>query len=337
MNITVVLIGILGIYIGGNWLVAGISRWGRSRNIPQVLIGVTVISLATSVPELLIGIQASLEGADGIVLGTAAGSNIANMGLILGVSGLVAGTIPVASGLVRRGVPIMFGIALIVYGLLFLGELTWPIGVGMLVAFSVFSIYMLRVLRRDDVMRILTTQEIRSIGPLETSDLLLVEDKQIMEQEVQEKINRGFELLRAVSGILLLVVGSNALVQGALAIVAQLGVNQIIIGATFIALVASVPEFFAVMAAANRDQPDVVLGSLVGSSVVNVLLVIGLGALVSPITVDPHIRFYEFPVMLVLMGYLIVVAIDGKLSRWEAGLYGLAYAAFIAGFFWLPL
>jgi cation:H+ antiporter len=337
MNLTAFLIGVFGIYLGGNWVVNGTSRLARSFRVPQLLVGLTVITLVTSAPELLIAIRASLQGASGLVFGTVTGSNIANIGLVLGVSGLFAGSLPIATGIVRRGVPIMVGVSLAVYGLIFLNQITWVIGLLMIGGFVVFSVYFQSIVRQDNRVQVLATQEMRAANPLQTSDALLVEDNEIVEKEVMEKINRPFEFVRAVTGIVLLVFCSDFLVQGALVLVTQLGTNDVLIGATFIALITSAPELVAVTAATQRGQPDVAFGNLIGAAVANILLVIGVSAVVSPLTVPAQVRIYEYPVMLAFMLYMIVVALDGKLSRLEATLYSLAYGAFIAGFFFLPI
>ncbi|MEO0563102.1 MAG: sodium:calcium antiporter [Chloroflexota bacterium] len=337
MNVTVLFFGIFGIYLGGNWLVAGASRLGRAFGLPPVLVGLTIISTVTAAPEVLIGIRAAQSGADGLVLGTVIGSNITNIGLILGLSGLIAGALPIATGLVRRGVPVMVGLTLVVYGMTFLGALNWIMGIVMLVLFIFFVVYMLRMLRQDDTVQAMATQEMMSISPIETGDMLLVEDDEIVEREITDHINRNFEFVRTIAGILLLIYSSDFLVQASLILVEQLGTNELILGATFVALVTSAPELIAVMSAALRGQPDVAFGNLIGSSMTNVLVVLGLSALVSPLIVASQVRVYAFPVMLVLMLYMIVVALDGVLSRFEAAMYTIAYAAFIAGLFLLPI
>ncbi|MEM6526788.1 MAG: hypothetical protein AAF653_00760 [Chloroflexota bacterium] len=330
MNITVVLFAILGMYISGNWLISSISKLARSFRISQLVAGLTIVTLVTSVPELTIAINAAAEGASGITLGTVAGSNIVNLSLIIGISGLLAGGMRIATGLVRRGIPVMIGIAVVVYVLLWVDQFSRPMGVVMLIVFLSLNIAGVYFLRRDAAIRQLTTTEMKTLAPFRTQDLLLIDDNALLPGET---VNRPWQLTRMVLAVLLLLVCANALVQNALIFRDQLGANEVAVGSTVIALAASLPEMVAVIVAVNRKQSEVALGNIVGSSIANLLLVLGIATTITPVVVDPRARLYEFPVMLVLMLLLIPVALDNRLRVWEAAGGLLAYAAFFAGVF----
>ncbi|MEM6281526.1 MAG: hypothetical protein AAF787_04975 [Chloroflexota bacterium] len=330
MNITVVLFAILGMYISGNWLISSISKLARSFRISQLVAGLTIVTLVTSVPELTIAINAAAEGASGITLGTVAGSNIVNLSLIIGISGLLAGGMRIATGLVRRGIPVMIGIAVVVYVLLWVDQFSRPMGVVMLIVFLSLNIAGVYFLRRDAAIRQLTTTEMKTLAPFRTQDLLLIDDNALLPGEM---VNRPWQITRMVLAVLLLLVCANALVQNALIFRDQLGANEVAVGSTVIALAASLPEMVAVIVAVNRKQSEVALGNIVGSSIANLLLVLGIATTITPVVVDPRARLYEFPVMLVLMLLLIPVALDNRLRVWEAAGGLLAYAAFFAGVF----
>lgn len=334
MNLTVVAIGILGLYIGGNWLVQGSTRLARWFGVSQLIAGLTVVSLVTSIPELLVAINAANRDAGGLVLGSITGSNIANIGLILGLTGLFSGQMAIASGLVRRGIPLMIAIAVAIYIILFFGNVGYLLGSGFVIGFIAFYMLIVGLLRRDAAIQTLNTQEMQALRPIDTQDMLLMDDAKLIESD-QPTINPRFELLRLITGGILLVVGADYIVRGALNIADQLGANPVILGATLIALVTSLPELVAITFAARNNQPDVAFGNLIGSGVANLLLVLGAASIVAPLSFDPRLLRYEYPVMLVFMGMLLLVAWDRTLTWKESGLYVLGYIAFFVGIFYV--
>lgn len=332
MNVTLMLLGILAVTIGGAWLLDGVSRLARSYNISQLVVGLTVMTLVTATPELLVGINAAREGAGGVVLGTVAGANIVNIGLVLGLGGLIARGLPIATGLVRRGIPTLLIVTLVIYGLMWADALNRVVGGALVAAYVVFMVGIVWLLRRDAAVKRLATAEMRRIAPLDTQETLLVDDNKLLQTRAN-RVNRPLELVRMLVGVVLLLLGSDYLVQGALEMAGQLDVNAVAVGATVLALATSLPEFVAVLLATTRKQPDVALGNIIGSSVANLLLVLGVAALVAPLTVDRRALWYEFPVMFALIAMLLPVVIDRRLAMWESAAYVGAYGLFIYGIF----
>ncbi len=332
MNVTLMLLGILAVTIGGAWLLDGVSRLARSYNISQLVVGLTVMTLVTATPELLVGINAAREGAGGVVLGTVAGANIVNIGLVLGLGGLIARGLPIATGLVRRGIPTLLIVTLVIYGLMWADALNRVVGGVLVAAYVVFMVGIVWLLRRDAAVKRLATAEMQRIAPLDTQETLLADDNKLL-QTGANRVNRPLELVRMLVGVVLLLLGSDYLVQGALEMAGQLDVNAVAVGATVLALATSLPEFVAVLLATARKQPDVALGNIIGSSVANLLLVLGVAALVAPLAVDRRALWYEFPVMFALMVMLLPVVIDRRLAMWESAAYVGAYGLFIYGIF----
>ena len=332
MNLTVVAIGILALYLGGNWFVDGASRLAMSFGVPQLIVGLTVVTIVTSTPELLIGITAASRDAGGIVMGVVTGSNIANIGLMLGISGLIARRMRISSKLVRRGIPIMLGVGVITYAFMFLRVITPVVGVIFIIGYIAFNIFMLRTVRRDSVIQKLatTTQDIPRLTLRDTQDILIVDEPHLLADE-EININRLFEIVRLTLGIIVLLIGADYIVRGTLDIAGQLGANEVVLGATLVALATSIPELFTVIIATNRKQPDVVLGAVIGSSVTNLLLVVGIASFIEPVTFDVHLLRFEYPVMIVLMLSLIPIAVDRRLVWYESLFYLLAYIAFFVG------
>lgn len=334
MNLTVVAIGLLGLYIGSGWLVDAASKLGRSVGVSQLMVGLTIITYLTTGPELLISLNAANRGADDLALGVLVGSNIINIGLILGVTGLVAGSMPIAIRLVRRAIPMMFGLALGVYLILRFVPFTIVWAIALVVIFFVFNITMIVLLRRDQTFKQLSTQEMRAVVIENGGAGLLADDKaSVLEIAEKMKVNRPWELTRLVAGVLMLMVGSDYIVKGGLNIAEAIGANPVLLGSVFIAAIASMPEFISALRAVEHDMPDVAMGNLIGSSLTNLLLIIGLLGIVTPIEAPARLLNYEYPVMLALMAAMIWVALDGKLSRLEASLYVVGYLAFLIGAF----
>ncbi|MFZ4813835.1 MAG: sodium:calcium antiporter [Phototrophicaceae bacterium] len=330
MNLTVVLIGLIGLYLGTNWVVDGASRLARSFGVSELATGLVLVTLITASPELLIGINAALNGADGLIFGAVAGSTITNIGLVLGLGGLAAGGLKISTTLVRRGVPVMFGIGVIVYAVLWLIPLSRALGVVFILAYIGFVVFMIWQIRRDDGLHELARQQALE-GTVNPADRLLATPSDSLPQH--ERINRVFEGFRLVAGIVFLLFGADAIVTSGANITAQLGASAVVVGVTLVAVATALPELVAVMAASDRRLPDVALGNVIGSSVANVLLVLGVAALVNPLTVDPRILRYEFPVMLGFMALMLLIVADRKLTVWESAFYLVLYVAFFVGIF----
>lgn len=332
MNVTVVLIGILGIYFGSSWVVRGASRLAQSFGVSQLFIGLTLVTLITSGPELLIGLNAANADAGGIVMGTVVGSNIVNIGLILGMSVLIGGRIAISSTVVRRGIPVMVAVAVLLYILLLLGEVTPTIGAGLIVAFFAVLSFLLWQMRRDTVLRQLITAELEAVKVVNfnANDALLEDDPKLLRESHRKAyVNRTFEMARLIAGIIVLLVGADYIVKGALNMVDQLDANEITVGVTFVALATSLPEFIAIPLAAARKQPDVALGNIIGAGIFNLLFVVGIASIIEPIYFDPRLLRFEYPAMIGFMLLLFPFLFDRVFSWAESALMVSLYALFV--------
>lgn len=310
LDIVYIIIGIIGLVWGGNWLVTGSSRLAESFRIPRLIVGLTIVAVGTSSPELLVNLSSVLNGSTDLALGNVLGSNISNIGVILGISGIIA-PIAVHSALIRREIPIMIGVAVGMYLLALDGQLNQFDGLLLLLGFIIFNGLMLwitlqnRTLARVNDVTEFTTQEIRTI-------------------------KRPTELARLTVGLLILICGANLTVQGAINIATTLGVSQLIIGITIVAVGTSLPELMASLIAAIRKESELAIGNVVGSNIVNILLILGATATIQPINIPAISLQLDILVMIGFSLLLLPLAWTGnKLARWECGALLIGYVVFV--------
>ncbi len=313
-DIVLVALGLVGLFLGGDWLVKGVGRLASSFGVSSLVIGLTVVAFGTSAPELLVSLNAAFQEHSDIVIGNILGSNIANIGLILGLTGLLY-PIAVQWQLIRREIPIMIGVC--VAALLFAldGSISQIDGLIMFIGFIGFTAFSYLAARRDQ----------REIAP-ELDEFEAYE-------HLVDQVNRRRELGRLVLGIGVLVLGARLMVDGAVSIASDLGVSELIIGITVVAVGTSLPELATSFMAALRKESDIAIGNVVGSNVANILMILGLTSIFRPIGVEEGLIRFEFPVMIGFSTLLLPFSLNRRLDRWQAGLLLLGYIAFTAASF----
>jgi cation:H+ antiporter len=255
-----VLGGLVLLGVGAEGLVWGASSGARRLGISPLIIGLTVVAYGTSAPELAVSVHAAVGGNADIALGNVVGSNIANVGLILGLAALVA-PIQIQAQILRVDVPIMVGISALLLGLLWdgvVGRLNGVVLVGGAVVYTMICIW-----GAWDEPQGAVTDEFDAGVPAEGS------------------VWR--DLLFSVGGLALLVFGARLLVSGAVTIAEAVGLSATVIGLTVVAVGTSLPELATAVVAARRGQSDIVVGNVVGSNIFNVLGILGLTACVQPV------------------------------------------------------
>jgi cation:H+ antiporter len=310
MNLLSIAGGLIGLYFGGEWLVKGASRTALSFALSPLIIGLTVVSIGTSAPELLVSVQAALNGSAGIALGNVIGSNIANIGLILGVTGLIK-SIRVQDSLVTREIPLMLVVTVFASLLILDGTLSRLDGVLLLFMFVAMNGLFYYLARQD---------------PSEV-DLTIDEDHDGIPDAQEVKI--PVELVRILFGIGALVLGANLLVSGASDIARSVGISELVIGLTMVAFGTSLPELAASVTAALKDEADIAIGNVIGSNIANLLLVLGATAFILPFDVGGELSVVEFVAMIGFSFMLLPFARNRELSRRESALFLGAYLAFV--------
>ena len=308
----VLLLGGFGaIYFGAEWLVRGSARIAAAMGISPVVVGLTLVALGTSSPELMVGIFAVLRGDGGLLMGNVLGSNLANIGLILGATALIT-PLGVADRVIARDVPIMLVITVLVFPLVLDGEVDWGDGVILLALLTLYIGFTFIPLG-DEASSI--REEVDSLT-----------DEPGKPTSVQDTLaNVGL----AAGGAVGLGFGGWATVEGALYLAEELAASTAVIGLTVVAVGTSLPELVTSLVAAARRQPDIAVGNVVGSNIFNLTAVIGASAMVGNFPVGESILTFQLPAVLVLSLLVWPVAASARMvRRWEGLLLLAVYIAF---------
>lgn len=297
-------IGLAGLYFGGNWLTDGAASMALLGKINPVIVGLTVVSVATSMPEMITSIISALKGSPGLALGNILGSNICNVGLILGIAALIW-PFAVQSRLIFRDTPFLIAVTALFYGFSFGGLARWEGAVLLLVMVS----YLGYLLRRKDAA---------------------AEAAEVMEETSHHGNTwpgAAFLVLLGGAGLAL---GADILVNSSVEMASRLGVSDVVIGITVVAIGTSLPELAASIAAALKHQTGILAGNIVGSNFFNIVLIGGGVSLLHPLEVEPQMLRFDYPAMLVLTVALWLIFLTGKrITRLEGGLLLLAYGLII--------
>ena len=280
MTYVYLIAGLVLLVAGAEVLVRGAAKLAAQFGIPPLVIGLTVVAFGTSAPETAVSVQSALNGSGDLAIGNVVGSNIANVLLILGVTALVAPLV-VSRQLIRLDVPIMIGASLVTFGLAWDGELSRFDGTLLfagVLAYTGFLIYSARKDKGGD-----DDEFAKEFGLDEAP------------KPYAWAINLGL----IIAGLVLLVVGSNFLVEGAVQLARALGLSELVIGLTVIAIGTSLPELATSIIAAFKGERDIAVGNIVGSNIFNLLLVLGGTAVLAPagIAVAPAAISFDLPVM----------------------------------------
>ncbi|NOY71096.1 MAG: calcium/sodium antiporter [Gammaproteobacteria bacterium] len=306
-----ILLGIVALVWGADRFVDGASGLARNLGISTLVIGLTVVGFGTSAPEILVAAVAAFEGNPGLGIGNALGSNIANVALVVGVTALVTPLL-VKSKVLRREFPILVVAMVAAFFLLIDYHLGRLDGILMLIGITLIIFMLIWISRRSD-----------------SDDSLLAELD--MEIPVETPVKKSV-LLFAV-GLVVLLVGSQALVWGATHIAKELGMSDLVIGLTIVAIGTSLPELAASVTAALKKEHDMVIGNIIGSNMFNLLAVLAMPGIISPSIFAPEVLSRDYLVMFVLTIALLWMAWGlhgkGKVTRVEGGLLLGAYFGYL--------
>lgn len=307
--------GLVLLVLGAELLVRGAARLAALFGIAPLVVGLTVVAFGTSAPEAAVSIQSSFNGSGDIAIGNVLGSNIANVLLILGATAVVAPLV-VSRQLIRLDVPLMIGVALLTYALAWDGTLGRLDGLLLFSGVVAYTLFLIISSRRQN-----STEAA-------TEDTLAEELGLNQPPKPHAGLRNGALVL---AGLVLLVGGSNLLVEGAVELARALNISELVIGLTVIALGTSLPELATSIMAAIRGERDIAVGNIVGSNLFNLLLVLGLTASVSPtaLNVSPQALAFDFPVMVGVCIACLPIFFSGYcINRWEGLLFLSYYVAY---------
>ncbi len=309
--ILLVLIGFVLVIKGADLLVDGACALARKLSVSDLMISLTVVAFGTSLPELAVNVFASLKGSTDIAIGNILGSNIANILLILGISGIIYPLI-VTKGTVWKEIPLSL-LAAFLLGILAndrlidnadSSALTRTDGLVLLSFFVIFIYYTLGIAKR-----------------IEGSEALY---------PVKERSIKKISIMIA-AGILALISGGKLVVDGAVDLATALGISQSTIGLTIVAVGTSLPELATSAMAAYKKNPEIALGNIVGSNIFNIFFILGISSLIRPLPFGAKSNL-DIGVLILASSLLFVSMFTGKhhkLDRWEAGLFLVIYSAYI--------
>jgi len=307
--IAAVMIGVALLVWGADLFVDGASSVAKNLRVPPMVIGLTIVSIGTSLPEMIVAAMAAMDGNRDLGIGNAIGSNIANVGLVLGITALII-PLTVKSMTLRREMPVLFVVTFLAFALMADGDLSFNDGLILVAGLMLLLGWM------------------TMIGLKDRHDPLIEE----FTEAIPDNMTMRRSVLWFVVGLIVLIISSRMVVWGAVDIAHYLGVSDLIIGLTIVAIGTSLPELVAAVASALKGEADLAIGNVIGSNMFNILAVLAMPALIYPGAFAPEAMLRDFPIMLGFTIVLFLVSFGlkgGRISRLEGGLLCAAFVGYL--------
>ncbi len=310
-SVIYVIVGLIGLGLGGNLLIKGASRLAQALGISSLIIGLTIVALSTSAPELIVSLDAAINASSDVALGNVIGSNIANIGLVLAIAALIS-PIALKWNLLRREIIVVVSASLMMLVFALDGEIGQLDGIVLVASFLAYVGFVYRQ------------------GQRERADI----EPEIVRFEAESSFTAPshpmIEIGRVLVGLAGLVIGARLLVDGSIAIAREIGVSDLLIGLTLVAVGTSLPELATSFIAAMRKENDIVVGNIVGSNISNIFFILGTVAIVQPISVASASQIIDIPIMIIFALLLIPLALRGVLKGLVAAGFLALYSGYIA-------
>ena len=309
MIIFTMVLSFIGLIWSANHLVTAAFGIASHYRVSPLIIGLTLVAIGTSSPTLMVAITAALEGRTELAIGNAIGANIANIGLVLSLT-ILFKPLTIKSSILRREYPILLVIMLFTYSLILNGHLSIIDGCLFLSGCVALIGYFVHLARRTK------------------NDALSKEFKQSINIKRPIKAN----IISLNLGLIILPLSSYFLVDSALKIAVKLGMSELVMGLTIIAIGLCIPNLMASMIAAYKGYDDIAIGNILGSNMFNLLVVMAFPGIINPSAVNNHILFRDIPVMFIITLVLLFISYNSKhkIERWHGGLLLLIYCCYMA-------
>jgi len=317
-----IIIGFVVLVWGADKFVLGGAASARCFGVSPMIIGLTIIGFGTSAPEMLVSAVAALEGTPNLAIGNAIGSNITNIALVLGVAAM-ATPLMVKSEILKREYPVMFAVMLLALLVMWDLKLGYIDGIILLVGLLFIMGWMVKVGLNENKLSNNQVSDSAEHDPLESE----------FESEIPD-LKLGVALFWLIFGFVLLLISSKILVWGAVEVAQFFGVSELVIGLTIVALGTSLPELAATVMSALKGEHDMAIGNIIGSNIFNLLAVIGIPALITPIVLEENVLQRDFLSMIGISLVLFVLAYgfrgNGRINRIEGFLLFSLYIAYMS-------
>ncbi|MBO6792629.1 MAG: calcium/sodium antiporter [Balneolaceae bacterium] len=316
MTIVLFVLGLIALIAGAELFLKAVDHFGLKWGVSPLIMGLTVVAFATGAPELAISIKAAMSGSADLVLGNIIGSNIANILLILGITALIA-PLNITRRVVKVDVPIVIVASATVYFLAYDGELTTTDGLILLLGLIGYSFYMFVQIKKD------ANEEVEEVFEYETTPDQLAKGAYFYIKNI------GLLLI----GLVMIVVGSNWMVDSAVTIATILGMSELVIGLTIVSIGTSLPEVATSLSAARKGKADIAVANVMGSNLYNILLTLGLTLIIAPnvLAVSADAIRLDLPFMVAVSIACIPIFIAGfNLTRRDGALFLIYYSTYLS-------
>lgn len=305
-TILFLVLGLILLFIGAEGLIRGSSALALKIGITPLVVGLTVVAFGTSSPELVVSLKAAFIGNSSISLGNVVGSNVANIALILGISSLIR-PLDVHANVIRREIPIMIGITILLILLLIDGQLSLADGLILVLGFIIYIVSNIIMARKEK-----NTE---------------VENE--FKEGLKTRLGVSVSIIFIAGGLAFMILGANLFVTSSISIAKAIGVSDAIIGLTIVAIGTSLPELITSIVASYKNESDIAIGNVVGSNIFNILGILGITALIISVNAE-GIGFIDYGVMFFASLILLPLSKTGfKISRLEGAFLLTGYIVYI--------
>lgn len=303
-NFLLVGAGLAMLYFGAEWLIRGSISISNKFGVSQLVIGLTVVAFGTSAPELAVSVSSAIQGLSDVALGNVVGSNIVNIGAILGISAIIS-PIVVSKSTIKKEIPIMVGVSFLLLAIILDGKIDFVDGALLVIGIIVFTGYSYHSSKKD-------------------TDIETIQTSQILHKNIISK-----SIVFIAAGLSLLTIGSFLTVDNAVIIGNNFGISELFMGLTVVAIGTSLPELITSIVAAKKGHTDLSVGNIVGSNIFNIMAILGISSLISGITVSEQVLI-DVGIMLAFSLVLIPIMRSGfTISRKEGMLLIAGYVGYV--------
>ncbi|MDO6506301.1 calcium/sodium antiporter [Colwellia sp. 4_MG-2023] len=293
-HVGILLIALTVLVWSADKFVLGASSLARNIGVSPMIIGLTIVAMGSSAPEMMVAAAASLQGSPDTAIGNAVGSNITNIALVLGLSVLIK-PLMVSSSTIKQELPLLLLFSLVAYWMISDNFFSLTEGIILMVSFFGFiSILLIKAMRQRKANKI--------------DDPLIIE----AEQDIPEATSTSKSIFWLIVGIVLLVLSAHFLVDSSIFIAKAYGISDLVIGLTIIAIGTSLPELAASIASILKKEDDLAMGNIVGSNLFNILAVLPFAGIIAPGPINPEASIRDIPIMLAITGLLFLLCFSRK-------------------------